>query len=155
MKGLMFNVLENLATEAGCSDEAWELVAEFAATEALLDPASRSSERLSEAPLSYTSPAEAMVRCLSQGELAEQRSWDILDAAQHQEWFVADGTNTPGVNWADRSAAGFSAEAFIEPDALLSNWSRDSSGPVDSSWEEEEQAERWIREEKAAHKRRS
>lgn len=154
MKGLMFNVLESLATEAGCSEEAWELVAEFAATEALLDPSSRSSDRLSQAPLSYTSPAEAMVRCLSQGELAEQRSWDILDAAQHQEWFGADGTSTYGMTWADRGGAGFSAEAFIEPDALLTNWSGDTTQPADS-WEEEEQANRWIREEKAAHKRRS
>lgn len=154
MKGLMFNVLENLATEAGCSDEAWELVAEFAATEALLDPPSRSAERLSQVPLSYTSPAEAMVRCLSQGELAEQRSWDILDAAQHQEWFVSDATNPYGMNWTDRGG-GFSAEAFIEPDALLTNWSRDATQAVDASWEEEEQADRWIREEKAAHKRRS
>lgn len=155
MKGLMFNLLENLATEAGCSDEAWELVVEFAATEALLDHAANPSAppRASQAPLSYASPTEAMIRCLSQGEITERRSWDLLDAAQQQEWFSTDWTvSASGQSYlSDGGAAGFSAEAFLEPDALLNNWRSDA----EASWEEEEQAERWIREEKASHKRRS
>lgn len=159
MKGLMFNLLENLANEAGCSDEAWELVVEFAATEALLDQAANAPcpPRLSTAPLSYTSPTEAMVRCLSHGDLGERRSWDMLDAAQHQEWFATEwNVSATGRGTAnDGERGGFSAEAFLEPDALLNNWGHDGDLPVDASWEEEEQAEQWIREQKAAHKRRS
>jgi hypothetical protein len=161
VKGLMFNLLENLATEAGCSDEAWELVVEFAAAEALLDQAAgaRTSRRPSRIPLSYVSPTEAMVRCLSHGDLGERRSWDLLDAAQHQEWFgtewnvsAASRAQNPD---ADAFGAGFSAEAFIEPDTLLGSWRRDSERPpIDRSLEEEEQADEWIREQKAAQRRK-
>ncbi len=159
MKGLMFNLLENLANEAGCSDEAWELVVEFAATEALLDQAAHAPTppRSSSAPLSYTSPTEAMVRCLSNGDLSERRSWDMLDAAQHQEWFPTEwSVSATGRSTASEGGgAGFGAEAFLEPEALLNNWRHDGDPPVDPSWEEEEQAEQWIREQKAAYKRRS
>lgn len=163
MKGLMFNVLETLAHDAGCSDEAWELVVEFAAAEALLDqatdPAASLARRPSRSPHSYVSPTEAMVRCLSQGDQGEQRSWDLLDAAQHQEWFASEWT----VSAASRGnvyeqahyGAGFTAEAFLEPEVLLNSWRRDSEPPpVDPSWEEEAQAEEWIRQQKAANKRR-
>ena len=37
MKSLVFNLLHQGATEAGCATEAWEIVAEFAATESLLE----------------------------------------------------------------------------------------------------------------------
>lgn len=161
VKGLMFNLLENLATEAGCSDEAWELVAEFAAAEALLDQAAnpRPSRRPSRIPLSYGSPAEAMVRCLSQGELTERRSWDLMDAAQHQEWFGTDWNLSANARTqmteTDAFGAGFAAEAFLEPDTLLGAWRRDSEHPpVDRTFDEEEQADEWIRQQKAAQRRK-
>lgn len=161
MKGLMFNLLENLATEAGCSDEAWELVVEFAAAEALLDQAAGArAPSPSRTPLSYVSPTEAMVRCLSHGDLAERRSWDLLDAAQHQEWFgtewnVSAASHSQNTE-ADAFGAGFSAEAFLEPDTLLSSWRRDSERPppFERSHDEEEQAEEWIRQQKAAQRRK-
>lgn len=155
MKGLMFNLLESLATEAGCSDEAWELVVEFAAAEALLDQAAttRTSRRPSRAPLSYVSPTEAMVRCLSHGDVSERRSWDVLDAAQHQEWFGTEwSVSANSTQESTGFGAGFSAEAFLEPDALLGSWRRDSERPVEPS--EEELADEWIREQKAAQRRK-
>jgi hypothetical protein len=161
VKGLMFNLLESLATEAGCSDEAWELVVEFAAAEALLDQAAsaRASRRPSRLPLSYGSPTEAMVRCLSHGDLSERRSWDLMDAAQHQEWYGTEWNVTASSRVQNHESeafgAGFSAEAFLEPDALLGSWRRDSERPpMDRALEEEELADEWIREHKAAQRRK-
>lgn len=161
MKGLMFNLLESLATEAGCSEEAWELVVEFAAAEALLDQAAtpQTSRRPSRMPLSYVSPTEAMVRCLSHGEMNERKSWDLLDAAQHQEWFGTEwnvsASSRSQTLEPDAFGAGFSAEAFLEPDALLGSWRRDSERPgIDRPRDEEELADEWIREHKAAQRRK-
>lgn len=154
MKGIMFNLLESLAHEAGCSDEAWELVVEFAAAEALLDQATNSRvRRPSRGPLSYSSPTEAMVRCLSQGDLGERRSWDLLEAAQHHEWTAQDWpTSAQTLDNQASPSGGFSAEAFLEPEALLENWCRDPRQPLERRSADEEEADAWLRAQRPRHK---
>lgn len=79
MKGLMFNLLESLARDAGCSEEAWELVAEFAAADLLSDGVEVRTERLWGSDVhpsgAFEVPAEAMLSCLTR----ESRSDQSLD----------------------------------------------------------------------------
>jgi hypothetical protein len=88
----MFNLLESLATDAGCSEEAWELVAEFAATDLTLD-GSETRERLwgsdVHPPHVFDVPAEAMLTCLTR----DSRAWaepELLDLCTSREWLRAD-----------------------------------------------------------------
>jgi hypothetical protein len=130
LKGLMYNVLEALASRSGCSDEAWELVVEFAAAEALLDQASSVTRALPQpkARLSYASPAEAMIKCLSQEHSGAGFSSlpPLLDRADEMLTFVE--CNRPEDL---RPSCGFSAEAFLCPDALLDAWGEDWEVPSD------------------------
>lgn len=70
MKGLIFNLLDSMARQSGCSDEAWDLVMEFVASET--EHESQSDTCLScfdqdDALGSFETPAEAMVQCLGSG----------------------------------------------------------------------------------------
>ena len=68
MKGLIFNLLDSMARQSGCADEAWDLVMEFVASETEVEP--RSDTCLScfdpsdESLLAFETPAEAMIQCL-------------------------------------------------------------------------------------------
>jgi hypothetical protein len=65
MKSLVFNLLHQGATEAGCATEAWEIVAEFAATEALLERAGGKPTFNDVAlPPVVVLAAEALLQCL-------------------------------------------------------------------------------------------
>lgn len=91
MKGLVFNLLDRLARNAGCSDAVWGLVADFAANEAQLSGARLGSVRPAENPTGgpFALSAEALVHCF----------------AAHRE--VADDDGLPGLefepdgDWAD------------------------------------------------------
>lgn len=86
MKGLMFNLLDSMSRDAGCSEEAWELVLEFAAAERQLfgeleAPAGMSGEDALP-PYAFDIPTEAMLKCLVQA--GDAYSWEtdleMLDA---------------------------------------------------------------------------
>ena len=75
MKGLIFNLLDSMARNSGCADEAWDLVMEFVASET--DHEAESDTCLScfdeaESLLAFETPAEAMIQCLG-GEPATAR----------------------------------------------------------------------------------
>jgi len=67
VKGLIFNLLDSMARQSGCADEAWDLVMEFVATET--EHEAQSDTCLScfgdgGALLPFEGPAEAMIQCL-------------------------------------------------------------------------------------------
>jgi len=67
VKGLIFNLLDSMARNSGCADEAWDLVMEFVASETEHD--AESDTCLScfdpgESLLAFETPAEAMIQCL-------------------------------------------------------------------------------------------
>jgi hypothetical protein len=75
VKGLIFNLLDSMARNSGCADEAWDLVMEFVASET--DHEAESDTCLScfdeaESLLAFETPAEAMIQCLG-GEPATAR----------------------------------------------------------------------------------
>lgn len=68
MKGLIFNLLDSMARQSGCADEAWDLVMEFVASET--DHEAHSDTCLScfdqsESVLAFEAPADAMIQCLN------------------------------------------------------------------------------------------
>ena len=67
MKGLIFNLLDSMARQSGCADEAWDLVMEFVASETDHDAQSDtclSCFDQSESFLAFEAPADAMIQCL-------------------------------------------------------------------------------------------
>lgn len=67
MKGLIFNLLDSMARQSGCADEAWDLVMEFVASETEHD--AQSDTCLScfdqgESFIAFEAPADAMIQCL-------------------------------------------------------------------------------------------
>jgi hypothetical protein len=67
VKGLIFNLLDTMASQSGCADEAWDLVMEFVASESAGDHASDSCLTACEdgwSNLAFDAPAEAVVQCL-------------------------------------------------------------------------------------------
>jgi hypothetical protein len=67
VKGLIFNLLDSMARQSGCADEAWDLVMEFVASETEHD--AHSDTCLScfdqgESLLAFEAPADAMIQCL-------------------------------------------------------------------------------------------
>lgn len=83
MQGLIFNLLERAADDAGCSDEAWELVVEFAAAEGLPSWGNGERQGLLDAhpPRIFEIPAEAMLRCLARERTQSPKApgWDLLE----------------------------------------------------------------------------
>ncbi|HVZ34568.1 MAG TPA: hypothetical protein VG963_19200 [Polyangiaceae bacterium] len=68
MKGLIFNLLDSMARNSGCADEAWDLVMEFVASEtehdAETDTCLSCFETGEALPAAFETPAEAMIQCL-------------------------------------------------------------------------------------------
>ncbi len=67
MKGLIFNLLDSMARQSGCADEAWDLVMEFVASETEHDAQSDtclSCFEQGESALPFEAPADAMIQCL-------------------------------------------------------------------------------------------
>jgi hypothetical protein len=67
VKGLIFNLLDSMARQSGCADEAWDLVMEFVASET--EHEAQSDTCLScfdenDALMSFEAPADAMIQCL-------------------------------------------------------------------------------------------
>ncbi len=84
MKGLLFTLLNQMAESAGCSDEAWELVMEFAAAETLVcdedqDDAGSMPSDAARIDL-FDVPAEAMLNCLCRERRGlTQDEWENLE----------------------------------------------------------------------------
>jgi hypothetical protein len=79
VKGLIFNLLDSMARNSGCADEAWDLVMEFVASEteheAQTDSCLSCFDPESESALAFETPAEAMIQCLGgEGGLRESAS---------------------------------------------------------------------------------
>lgn len=71
MKGLIFNLLDSMARQSGCADEAWDLVMEFVASETDHDAQSDtclSCFDQSDSALVFEAPADAMIQCLGGSE---------------------------------------------------------------------------------------
>jgi hypothetical protein len=67
VKGLIFNLLDSMARQSGCADEAWDLVMEFVASETEHD--AQTDTCLScfdpgDSFLAFEAPADAMIQCL-------------------------------------------------------------------------------------------
>ena len=136
VKGIMFKLLQELAGARGCTDDAWELVIEFAAAEFLLDHTFvwRGTNASWQPRLRYDAPAEAMVRCLSRDTHAPKvdAGYPLETAPQ---WFEPDEQMEGGFDERLLAlppvGAGFSAEAFLCPRALMDVWERDTDGSPD------------------------
>jgi hypothetical protein len=94
VKGLMFNLLEKMAQDAGCRDEAWELVVEFAASEGL--PSAKQGQRVAlqdAQPLRiFEVPTEAMLRCLTRNHAPDPQTsaWDLFELNAFGDDFESD-----------------------------------------------------------------
>lgn len=132
MKGIVFNLLESMAHEAGCSNEAWELVAEFAAAEVLLEGPSGSPTDVQPANL-FEVPAEAMLKCFARDSTAPaESSLDLIDL--EEQWSELD-LSSVAPNYYDalprQPREGFSASAFADMDSDLEadGWGEPSDEP--------------------------
>jgi hypothetical protein len=89
VKGLIFNLLDNMAHQSGCADEAWDLVMEFVASETAGEHLSDSCLTACEdgwSGLAFDAPAEAVVQCLGGGGLGERLSGYPELANALDEW---------------------------------------------------------------------
>lgn len=104
MKGLLFNLLDRLAREAQCGDDAWELVAEFAAAETFADGLDPSRSRLWGSDVQqfqpFEAPAEAMLSCLLQPGESESGADYTQPANDNEAW--------------PKASAALEAEALVE-----------------------------------------
>ncbi|MEY2930720.1 MAG: hypothetical protein RL033_1469 [Pseudomonadota bacterium] len=106
MKGLIFNLLDSMARNSGCADEAWDLVMEFVASET--EHEAQTDTCLScfdqnESLLAFETPAEAMIQCLGNEGVRETLSE-----------FPELGLSTEPEDWASDSIP-----ALLDPDACL------------------------------------
>jgi hypothetical protein len=135
VKGIVFNLLESMAHEAGCSNEAWELVAEFAAAEVLLDGANSPLGPATDVQPAnlFEVPAEAMLKCFARdSEAPAESSLDLIDL--EEQWTGLD-LSSVAPNYYDalprQPREGFSSSAFADMDASLEadGWGEPSDDP--------------------------
>jgi len=74
LRSLVFNLLHDCARQAGCSDQAWEIIAEFAAAEALLDRVCgegiANDEGSQSRSAAFLTAAEALLACMGHQGIA-------------------------------------------------------------------------------------
>jgi hypothetical protein len=107
VKGLIFNLLDSMARNSGCADEAWDLVMEFVASET--EHEAESDTCLScfdqgESLMAFETPAEAMIQCLG-NETAGLRE----SASEFPELGLSEADD-----WTSDSVP-----AMLDPDACL------------------------------------
>lgn len=127
MKGLMFNLLATLARDAGCGARAWDLVAEFAAAEAVLEAFHESGPSGLPPRHLFDVPVEAMVRCLVQDAAPSDSwasdppaAWDPFDLAACEEWSLEESVCELDDPLPQAWGGGLSRGAFAEPEPLES-----------------------------------
>lgn len=93
MKGLIFNLLDTMARQSGCADQAWDLVMEFVANETEGSGSSDTCLSCFDAPseslLAFETPAEAMIQCLGEGSGLEESLSEFPELAplfDTEEW---------------------------------------------------------------------
>lgn len=94
MKGLIFNLLDTMARQSGCADQAWDLVMEFVANETECEVSSDTCLSCFDAPgeslLAFESPAEAMIQCLGTESSALEESLsefpELAPMFEAEEW---------------------------------------------------------------------
>lgn len=106
MKGLIFNLLDSMARNSGCADEAWDLVMEFVASET--EHEAQTDTCLScfdqnESTMAFETPAEAMIQCLGNEGVRESLSE-----------FPELGLSAEPEDWASDSIP-----ALLDPDAVV------------------------------------
>lgn len=106
MKGLIFNLLDSMARNSGCADEAWDLVMEFVASET--EHEAQTDTCLScfdqnDSNMAFETPAEAMIQCLGNEGVRESLSEfpELGLAAEPEDW------------------ASDSIPAMLDPDAVV------------------------------------
>jgi len=146
VKGLTFNLLDHMAKQAGCCDEAWELVMEFAAAEAALD---QSNELKGQPPQQdvarldvFDLPAEAMLNCLVREQhRTGDEDWDDLDAIPLHagQPSASDPIHELFVKPFPDEGGGFSSGAFAEQidflDQAQERWEGVEDEQRDAEWE--------------------
>jgi hypothetical protein len=95
VKGLIFNLLDSMAQESGCADEAWALVMEFVANEAEYDAPSDtclSCFERSESLFSCEAPGDAMIQSLgnelSGGFESLSEFPELATSRDNEEWIT-------------------------------------------------------------------
>ena len=88
MKGLIFNLLDSMARQSGCADEAWDLVMEFVASET--DHEAQSDTCLScfdqgDSIVAFEAPADAMIQCLGNEPAASLSEFPELMLSEPEE----------------------------------------------------------------------
>jgi hypothetical protein len=88
VKGLIFNLLDSMARQSGCADEAWDLVMEFVASET--DHEAQSDTCLScfeqgDAVGAFETPADAMIQCLGGEQSASLSEFPELMLSEPEE----------------------------------------------------------------------
>jgi hypothetical protein len=123
VKGLVFNLLDRLARNAGCSDAVWGLVADFAATEATLAGARLGSMRPGPGPASspFALSAEALVHCFAANqELGDEDGLPGLEFEPDGDWAEADDADDRDSELPPESfqlatpRGGFRSNAFLD-----------------------------------------
>jgi hypothetical protein len=79
LRSLVFNLLHDCSRKAGCGDEAWEIIAEFAAAEALLDRIYEDAGPAADGRIrreTFVMAAEALLSCLGHSPAGEDVDWD-------------------------------------------------------------------------------
>lgn len=146
MKGLIFNLLDSMARQSGCSDEAWDLVMEFVASETEHDAQSDTCLACfdhGDALGAFETPAEAMVQCLGNASVGVGESLSEFPemgvASEIEEWgtdsipALMDPDFQPGPKMA--FAEGFSHDLLSLLEQLLAealSGSADSDDDLDA-----------------------
>lgn len=106
MKGLIFNLLDTMARQSGCADQAWDLVMEFVANETERTESSDTClscfDASGESLLAFETPAEAMIQCLGDGSSGLEES--LSEFPELAPLFEAE-------EWADENLG-----ALVDPD---------------------------------------
>lgn len=100
MKGLIFNLLDTMASQSGCAEEAWDLVMEFVASETAGEYDSDSCLSVSDDSWSgraFDLPAEAVVQCLGDGSGLGERLSDYPELASALDDWSRDSESPRGV----------------------------------------------------------
>jgi len=88
VKGLIFNLLDSMARQSGCADEAWDLVMEFVASET--DHEAQGDTCLScfeqgDSGGAFEAPADAMIQCLGTESSASLSEFPELMLTEPEE----------------------------------------------------------------------
>jgi hypothetical protein len=117
VKGLIFNLLDSMARQSGCADEAWDLVMEFVASEteheAQTDTCLSCFEQ-DDSLLSFETPADAMMQCLGTESGGESLSEfpELGLAAEAEEWQSDSIPAMVGPDYSLPPIGGGSSEGF-------------------------------------------